>query len=383
MTETAPAPLTIAAVEAFVFRAPIERPVITSFGVMHNRPMVLVRLTGEDGREGWGEVWCNFPACGAEHRARLIGTVFAALLVGCRFDSPSAMFAALTRSTRVLAIQSGEAGPVAQCIAGLDIAAWDLAARGAGLPLWRLLGGASDRVAVYASGLNPVDAVEVALAKRAAGYRAFKLKVGFGRERDLDALQTLRAALGGKCHLMVDANQAWDTDTALAMLSALAPFDLSWVEEPVPADTPWHEWSALARAAPAPLAAGENIAGEAAFVAASQSGALGVMQPDLAKWGGFSGCLPVARAAIASGLRFCPHYLGGGVGLLAAGHLLAAAGGDGMLEVDANPNPLRERLIGSLTSVQDGFSRLPNGPGLGQAPDLAVLRPWKVEQIGQ
>ena len=379
-THAAPlaAPLAIRLVEAFVYRAPIERPVANSFGVMHDRPMVLVRLTAQDGRQGWGEIWCNFPTCGAEHRARLVATVFAPLLTGQSFASPAAMFAMLTQATRVLAIQSGEAGPVAQCIAGLDIAAWDLAARNAGLPLWRMLGGASGRVGVYASGLSAADAVEVALGKHAAGYRAFKLKVGFGQTRDTAALQALRDALGAGVRLMVDANQGWDVASALAILPALSPFDLGWIEEPVPADTPWREWFALAEAAPAPLAAGENIAGEAAFGAAIRSGALGVVQPDLAKWGGFSGCLPVAREAMMSGRRFYPHYLGGGVGLLAAGHLLAAAGGGGMLEVDANPNPLRECLMGSLAEVQDGAVDLPAGDGLGLPADMAVLAEWQV-----
>ena len=71
---------------------------------------------------------------------------------------------------------------------------------------------------------------------------------------------------------------------------------------------------------------------------------MAVVQPDVAKWGGISGCLPVARRVVAARRRYCPHYLGGGIGLLASAHLLAAVGGDGLLEVDCNPNPLREGL---------------------------------------
>jgi D-galactarolactone cycloisomerase len=104
----------------------------------------------------------------------------------------------------------------------------------------------------------------------------------------------------------------------------------------------------------------------------------GVVQPDLAKWGGLSGCLPVARQIRDSGARFCPHYLGGGVGLLASAHLLAAVGGDGLLEIDSNPNPLRTLIATDLESVRAGQVTLSEHPGLGMEPDLAALASYLV-----
>jgi L-alanine-DL-glutamate epimerase-like enolase superfamily enzyme len=126
------------------------------------------------------------------------------------------------------------------------------------------------------------------------------------------------------------------------------------------------------------LAAGENLAGEATFDAALESGALRVVQPDIGKWGGFSGCLPVAKKVLAAGLRYCPHWLGGGIGLLASAHLLAAAGGDGLLEIDANPNPLRSLTCGPLARIVDGAATLGDEPGLGPAPDLSALERYRV-----
>src|SRR5262245_50023383 len=119
--------LRIAKLEALVFRAPIDEPVRTSFGTMTDRPAVLVRLEDRDGIVGWGEVWCNYPACGAEHRARLVKTVFAPLLAGTDIVDIDASFADLTRQARILALQSGEPGPLAQAIAGINTAMWDLA----------------------------------------------------------------------------------------------------------------------------------------------------------------------------------------------------------------------------------------------------------------
>lgn len=341
--------------------------------------MVLVRAEDADGVVGWGEIWCNFPNVGAEHRARLVDHVFAPLLEGRRIAGAAQIFAELTAATAVLAIQAAEPGPIAQCIAGIDIALWDLAARRAGEPLWRLLGGASPAVPVYASGLNPGDAEQLALARQAEGYRAFKLKVGFGAEHDVANLRGLRAALGPDATLMVDANQAWTPETALSVLPLLESFGPGWVEEPIRADCGWAEWQHLARHVSVPLAAGENLAGEAGFAAAIASGAISVLQPDIGKWGGFTACLPVARRAIGSGLRYCPHWLGGGIGLLASAHLLAAAGGDGLLEVDANENPLRTLCCGPVNNVTAGGITLTGEPGLGLEPDFEVLRTFLVD----
>ncbi len=369
-------PLRIAKLEAFVFRAPIETPVQTSFGIMRDRPAVFVRVTDTEGAEGWGEVWCNFPTVGAEHRARLIDSVFAPLVQGKAFVSPEIAFLQLTAQTEVLAIQSAEPGPVAQCVAGIDTALWDLHSRRQGQPLWKMLGGKSPKVAVYASGLNPTSPEKLAAKKLAEGYRAFKLKVGFGKERDVANLEALRKVIGD-LPLMVDANQAWDVDLAMEMAEAFEPFKLGWLEEPLRADRPWSEWQHLAGSSKLGLAAGENLATFPAFERALESHALAVVQPDLAKWGGLTGCLPVAKKILGHRLRFCPHYLGGGVGLLASAHLLAAVGGDGMLEVDANPNPLRTLTCGTLENVTEGFATLAYEPGLGVTPDLHALRLFK------
>ena len=375
-----PAPPALARVEAHVLRWPVKVPVRTSFGTMHDRPAVLVRVEDEEGAHGWGEAWCNFPSCGAEHRARLIESVLAPLLVGRAFASPEAAFAEMSAKTAVLAIQSGEPGPIAQAIAGIDIALHDLAARRRGLPLWRLLAGDAGQgeprgVPVYASGINPEQPGAAVEALRDAGYTAFKLKVGFGAERDVANLAEVRSAAGAKAAVMVDANQAWDLAGATAMAEALAASAPTWLEEPLRADRPWPEWQRLAAASPIPLAAGENAIGEAAFGELIASRAIAVVQPDLAKWGGISGVAPIVERIAAANLRWCPHYLGGGIGLLASAHLLAARGrADGWLEVDSNENPLRTVLCPPLASLDNGRMTLPAAPGLGVEPDLATLR---------
>ena len=367
---------TIRSIDAFCYRYPLATPVVTSFGSMLNRPAVFVRAVDEDGVEGWGEAWSNFPAPGAEHRARLVNEVLAPGLVGRKFDGPAHAFETLSRGTEVLALQCGEPGPFAQAISGIDLALWDLAARRQRLPLWRLLGGQSRRIKVYASGINPGGARQTAEAALARGHRALKLKVGFGADTDLVNLAALRGLVGAGM-LAADANQGWSMAQALQMLPRLAEFDLRWLEEPIRADRPREEWRSLGAVAKMPIAAGENILGIEAFKEVLAERVLGVVQPDIAKWGGLSLCAGLARDILEAGKTFCPHYLGGGLGLLASAHLLAGIGGDGWLEVDANDNPLRDLFCGPVMNVREGTVTLGEDPGLGIAPDLPSIERYR------
>ena len=363
-------------VECWALRAPIAEPVANAFGAMTNRPAVFLRIVASDGAWGWGEVFSNFPQVGAEHRARLVDSIFAPLLMGVNADEPATVRALLDRRTRQMAIQCGEPGPFAQIIGAVDQALWDMAARRAGVPLWRHLGG-QPRIRVYASGIGPDRVARISLAKRAEGYRAFKVKVGFGAERDVANLAALRDALGGEATIMCDANQAWLPVEAPARIAALAPYRPHWIEEPIGADEPHAAWRALAAGSPVPLAAGENLRGRQAFTGAIDAGYLAFVQPDVGKWGGVSGGLDIARHAVSHNVGYCPHWLAGGVGLAASMHALAAAGSErGYAEVDANPNPLREEVF--PFTVDDGWVTLSDAPGLGVEPDLRRLAPFVV-----
>lgn len=360
----------IATARAVAVRAPIETHVRTSFGIMRDRPAVFVEVEDDHGHRGLGEIWCNFPSVGAEHRARLVLETAGPLLRDLSPLPVGAVFARLMTKLHVLAIQSGEWGPLRQVCAGLDIACHDLAARRAGLPLSTYLDGqAAGSVAAYASGIGPEAPAAVAARELARGHESFKLKVGFGAETDMRSLDAIRGAIADR-RLMIDANQGWTLEQAMEHGNRFAEYRIDWLEEPLRADRPADEWRALSKAMPIAIAAGENMNGVAEFQAAIGSGIFRFLQPDAAKWGGISGCLAVARAARAAGLVYCPHYLGGGIGLLASAHLLAAAGGEGMLEIDTNPNPLRENLVQGLMPLSEGRMTLSQRPGLGIADDL-------------
>ena len=367
---------TVRSAQAFCYRYPLSTPVVTSFGRMLNRPAVFVRVEDTDGNTGWGEVWSNFPSTGAEHRARLVNEVLAPAMTGIAVSEPLQIFEKLTLGTSVLALQCGEPGPFAQAIAGIDLAVWDLYARRRETALWKLLGGARQQIKVYASGINPTGSRQMAESALARGHRALKLKIGFEPASDRANLVSLRDLVGNGM-LAADANQAWSIEEALEAVPELSEFNLAWLEEPIRADRPWQEWQALRKIAAVPLAAGENIASRDGFRQVLADDVLRVVQPDIAKWGGLTECGAAARDILKSGKMFCPHYLGGGIGLLASAHLLAGAGGDGLLEVDSNDNPLRDRFCGAVANVRDGTITLGDDPGLGIEPDLASIEQYR------
>ncbi|MHC4792272.1 MAG: mandelate racemase/muconate lactonizing enzyme family protein [Planctomycetota bacterium] len=363
-------------IEIHVLRAPIQTPVKTSFGLMNDRPAVLVRVEDKDGAFGWGEVWCNFPGCGAEHRARLIESVLAPVVIGHRFKR--SVFHELTEATKTLAIQTGEFGPIAQAIAGLDTAFWDLASRHTALPLYRFLGGRTRSVPVYASGINPDKPVETVERCRQSGHRAFKLKVGFDSDSDIGNIKAIVDTLKAQEILMIDANQAWNLEIAKGFIRKIYELPIFWIEEPIKADRPIDEWIALAGFSQIPLAAGENFFNEEMFKTAIDSGSLGFVQPDISKWGGVTGSKYVAEGAKRADLKFCPHYLSGGIGFEASLHVFAGLRCDGLVEMDVNQNPLREGLAQPFPKLEGGRISLNNEPGLGVAPDSNIVRRYMV-----
>lgn len=368
---------TISRVQTHLFRVPLKTPVVLSFGTMLARWALLVSIEDEDGHIGWGEVWCNFPDCGAMHREKLIHQIFIPLLTGVTFQRPEELSSMLRAKTRILKIQTAEIGPIEQCIAGLDCALWDLYARQQETPLFRLLGGKSQQVKTYASGINPGGVGDTIQAVRGQGYRRFKVKVGFGHDADLKTLTEARSA-AGPLELACDANQAWELSEALLHITAFESFGLSWIEEPLSADRPLEDWQAITEGTSIRIAVGENLNNDDQFNSIMMKSGVRVIQPDLAKWGGITGCRRVATAAQAHQINYYPHYLGAAVGLIASAHLLAATNPEGLLEVDVNENPLRTSLLDQSFTHRDGTLDLTDLPGLGFTPDLDLIERYRV-----
>jgi D-galactarolactone cycloisomerase len=278
-----------------------------------------------------------------------------------------------------------------------EVAVWDLAARSFGEPLWRFLGGRSERLLAYASSGEATSAEERArrvTALRDRGVRAVKLRFhGPDWRRDVELVERVRDAVGADVELMVDANQGWrmagdrtarwDVATASQCARALEPLGVYWLEEPLRTDDV-DGYATLRRRTSLRIAAGEMVRG--AFEARDLilRGGVDVVQPDAVLAGGLGGCRRIAALADLCGRAFTPHTWSNGLGFLANLHLALAVSSCPFVEVPLDPpawTPERRDwlLPTPLEIAADGSIAPPPGPGLGVSPDLDAL---EVHRIG-
>jgi L-alanine-DL-glutamate epimerase-like enolase superfamily enzyme len=233
-------------------------------------------------------------------------------------------------------------------------------------------------VAVYASGVGPTDVEDLCATATAAGMTAVKARVGFGRDRDEETLSRVRAAVPADTQLLVDANQAWTVDEARKFCDWAAAYDVTWLEEPV-----WGnrltDLCALSRLVEVPLACGENLYGLEEFTRYAASGAVGMIQPDLTKSGGFTMAAEVMRQ-LPSSVRASPHCYGGAIVSAASIHLAAAFPAAAWVELDVHPNPLREALVRDRLRPRGGVIEVPQAPGLGVELDRDVMDRYLVDR---
>ena len=334
-------------------------------GTMPTRPALLVSLSDAQGCTGWGEVWANFPPRANSHKQHLIEDVIAPKLTGFTFVDPREVNQYLRESLSIYFLHVGQEHVFEHILAGLDTALWDLALRSAGRSFVEHMRISAD-ARCYASSVNPDDLEEKFTEHGQLGQNHFKLKLGFADEEDLAFVARAASICPTGSHIMVDSNQCWGLEQATRMLASLEQFDPLFAEEPIAANAPLRDWEQLARSTEIPLAAGENIYGIDNFLAMIDAG-LTVVQPDVAKWGGISGALDLARA-LPSNISLWPHFMGTAVGQVASLSITASIGDTSVCEMDVNTNPLRADLCGNALDISAGKIALPTDPGLVVPP---------------
>lgn len=375
--ENFPSQLAVEAVEPYILRIPLAKTVQTPMGLVDSAIALLVRVTTKTGEEGWGEVWCNFPRFGALHRAVIVKKVLEPLLKSQTFSGPHQAWMAMHKASNVLRLQSGETGPLANAIAGVDIALWDIVGKREKQPLWKLFGGRQGVIDTYASLGRSHDSEQMIDDAMESGFRGFKLRCWGNPDDHIAAYEKARILIGPDMELMADANSSWPLDRAVEWAQRFSGVKLSFLEEAIPVDSPIAAWKELAAKAPTKIAGGENMMSEEMLDTAIDSGAYGVVQPDICKWGGFSGVLPLARRIVDKGLRYCPHIFSGAPGLLASAHVLAAANSpDGALEYGIEYNPPRDDFV--RHAIRNGRLEIGDAPGLGVEVNVDELARYRV-----
>lgn len=333
---------------------PLERELRTAIHRIRSIENVLVEISA-DGLRGIGYAF-TFNQAQANAVRHMVHDL-AGLLAGTDERSIRAHFAAMTMQLNF----TGDAGVGMLALSALDTALWDLHARRAGMPLFRLLGGDRTTLPVYATGgwtSYPVEQlVEEGVAYRDQGYRNYKIKIGMPDWRDdVERVHRLRSAVGDGLAIQVDANQAWNRVDALNAGRAFEEAGVYWYEEPVAAADIGGS-AELARVLDVPIATGETVHGLHGFRPLVEGGAADVLMPDVMRVGGVTGFLDVAGFAAAHHQIVSSHTF-----TEVSAHIMASVPNGTLVEYIPG---WWDRMFADAPVVRDGDIHLSERPGLG------------------
>lgn len=268
----------------------------------------IVRVTDADGAEGVGYSYTI--GTGGPSVVALLEHTLAPMLIGRDADEIEGNWQAMLFSTHATAV-----GAITSlAMAAIDTALWDLRCRRAGLPLWRLAGGAKPSVPVYTTegGWLHIETgalVEDALAVQAKGFAGSKIKIGKPHlAEDRARLSAVRDAVGSDYALMTDANQSFSLPEAIRRARMLEDCDIGWFEEPMPADDV-SAHTRLCQSTTVPIAVGESMYSLSQFKDYLHAGGCSIVQADVARVGGITPWLKIAHLAESYNVPICPHFL--------------------------------------------------------------------------
>jgi mandelate racemase len=299
MTKSVPA---IRHVSARALVVPIARPVKTAFATIDAAPMVLIDVETDQGVTGRSYIF-GYSGLTLKPLVHLIEEI-GRELIGQPL-APYDLMAAMDAKFRLLGWQ----GLVGMAVSGLDMAYWDALGHIAGRPLVELLGGTPRPIRAYDS-YGVVDPVADEKALRRSleqGFRGIKIKGGDGdAANDERVVKGVRDLIGPDIALMIDFNQSLDPAEATRRIARLAPYDLTWIEEPVPQEN-LSGHARVRETSPTPIQSGENWWFPRGFAEAIAANASDFIMPDVMKVGGVTGWQQVAGLAAAANIPQSSH----------------------------------------------------------------------------
>lgn len=352
--------LTIKSIRIRAVDAPMDPPLRNSLNVIPRAPLVIAEIQTGEGPCGTAYAFAYAP--GALGPLAALARSLGEGLIG-REVAPQTIWDGLQNGNRLL----GTEGLMTMAISVLDMALWDALAKGAGLPLARLLGGELTPLPAYASLRGwgaAMLAEEGGRAVASLGVKAVKCKLGQLRlEDDLATVRALREAVGAEVEILIDYNQGLDRPEALRRGLALQALGVRWMEEPLHVtDDVGLAW--LADQLEMPVQGGENWWGVTGMARSLAAGATDLCMPDVMKMGGVTGFLRGMALAGAHRIPLSSHIF-----IEASAHLLTVSPNRHYLEhLDIAGALLREPL-----RVAGGMALVPDRPGLGLEWDESAL----------
>jgi o-succinylbenzoate synthase len=345
-------------------------PFVVPFGTARETSVVrkglFLRLSTRDGLTGLGEA-APLSSFGGGRLADSFDLLraFAPRLVGASLDDLDELLAAVPYEL-----------PGASAVAcALDTAVCDLRGRAGGMPLAELLGGAAARPVRVNATIAATDSIAAARAAVVAGFTCVKLKVGVAPsiEAEVRQIQAVRAAIGDAVQLRLDANGAWATDQAIAVIRAVEGLRIELVEQPVAAD----DLAGLARVrsrVATPIAADESVGGPEQARRVVESGAADLLVVKPMVVGGPRRARTILDLARQAGLgAYVTTTVDAGIATASALHLATLLPDQGPACGLATSGLLEDDLTEPSIEVDQGWMRLPAGPGLGVQVDEVRL----------
>lgn len=363
--------LPIERVEAFRVRVPLREALQLFAGTpLTEREFILVRaFAGPHVGTGFGFTR------GAEVD-RIAGQSIIPQVVGQPIGSVRRIWNTVRQSVRFVS----ESGYFARAFSAVDNALWDLLAQALGVPLWRLLGGAADRVPVVAiagyyrpgDSIAPIRAEGERLA--AAGYSMYKIPIGHDLALDVARLRAFREVVGPDPWICVDAHGGYDTiKQVLEVWRAIEPFGIAFLEDPFPSSA-WELTIQLAQGGPMRVAYGENMAQPSILHRLGGLGGVDVVRPDATYLLGTTGYLQSVGPALENHLPVYPHYFPD-----LHAHLVGGLGGAWIEESPIEADTVNfHALRAEQPRIEGGVWHLSERPGLGIAWDEDALRRFRV-----
>ena len=369
----------IRAIDKIPVRVPIrpEFQIQGSLGVHHVSPFLILKVHTDEGVTGLGEVSCT-PVWSGEDSTTAVHIINSFLEPAILGEDPRDIERLTSKMRRAVA-----GHPFTK--SGLEIALWDILGKAAGLPVYRLLGGAVRQrvpIKMSISGASPERAAELARWAVGQGLKTAKVKVGLEPEGDVARVRAVRDAVGPGFRLGVDANGGWSPRIAIQTVRRMADeCNIYFAEQPVaPLDVQW--MADVRRSVPVPVMADESCYTLQDAMALVRAGAADILSVYVGKGGGIGPAGKIASVAEAAGLTCTVgSNLELGIASAAMAHLATATTGIGAEEFPCDilgPLAYEHDLLRESLDVRDGTVAVPDKPGLGVEFDEEMLARYRV-----
>ena len=363
----------ITEIRTWIVHVPLKSAISWSSGKRTGSTRLICEITTADGVKGYGETICLLD---------FVPPVFEKLIVPLGLGRSVFDVERITRAAEGAGYYHHKRALVF-ALSALEMAMWDARGKIAGMALHQMWGGAyRSRIEmcayVYISDANKV--AEELENYRDQGFNSFKLKVGLDPEQDVALVRRAREVLGPSANLRVDPNGAWTPATAKRMVAKLAPYDLQYIEQPLPVED-LAGGAQLRASSPVPICIDEGAYTLQETMTAIRMGTADVILVDPHETGGLWQCLKAGAVCEAAGIHVGMHS-GGELGLTQAAYLhLAASMPNAKIALDTIYQHHADDILTDRIIFADGHADVPTRPGLGVDVDLDKLEHYKTDVI--